>query len=203
MASLHFKYGAMGATKTRELLAVAFNYEIDNGMKVLLVLPSKANRDGEGIIKSRDGGERKADVVLHPDDSILSIFLSLQSKPDIILVDEAQFLNKLQVQELGKIVDEFSIPVLAYGLLVDSRNEMFEGSYWLMIEAEKREEIKTICAFCKKKAFKALMIDKETMKPIYNGEQVAPKATYISTCRKHYYNPIYQEIPNILDRKRK
>ena len=52
---------------------------------------------------------------------------------DRCLVDEAQFLSKKQVQQLSNIVDDFGIPVLAYGLRTDFRGEPFEGIQMLAV----------------------------------------------------------------------
>jgi thymidine kinase len=37
---------------------------------------------------------------------------------------------------------------MAFGLKNDFRNEMFEGSKYLLLYADKLEELKTICWFC-------------------------------------------------------
>ena len=49
-----------------------------------------------------------------------------------------------------RIVDELDIPVMAFGLKNDFRNELFEGSKYLLLYADKLEELKTICWFCHK-----------------------------------------------------
>ena len=53
-----------------------------------------------------------------------------------MLVDEAQFLSREQVLQLCKIVDEFNIPVLAYGIRTDFQGELFEGSKCLLAWAD-------------------------------------------------------------------
>ncbi len=47
---------------------------------------------------------------------------------DCVVLDECQFLKKHHVEELIEIVYSFDIPVLAYGLKNDFKNELFEGS---------------------------------------------------------------------------
>ncbi len=54
--------------------------------------------------------------------------------------------------QLAKVVDDLDIPVMAFGLKNDFRNEMFEGSKYLLLYADKLEELKTICWFCHKKS---------------------------------------------------
>ena len=59
---------------------------------------------------------------------------------------------------------------MAFGLKNDFRNELFEGSKYLLLYADKIEEMKTICWFCHKKATMNLhYIDG---KPVYEGDQV-------------------------------
>ena len=43
-----------------------------------------------------------------------------------MLIDEAQFLSKDQVEQLGKIVDEMNITVMAFGIRTDFQGELFE-----------------------------------------------------------------------------
>ena len=71
----------------------------------------------------------------------------------------------------------------------DFRNELFEGSKHLLLLADKIEEIKTICQYCSRKATMVLRTDNG--KPVYDGEQIkiGGHETYISVCRKHYFNP--------------
>ena len=86
---------------------------------------------------------------------ILRIFFGfirdLPEKPYCVLVDEAQFLKRHHVYDLARVVDELDIPVMAFGLKNDFRNELFEGSRHLLLLADKIDEIKTICQYCKKR----------------------------------------------------
>ena len=81
------------------------------------------------------------------------------------------------------------IPVRAFGLKNDFRNELFEGSKYLLLYADKIEEMKTICWFCHKKAIMNLhYIDGN---PVYEGDQVqiGGNEAYYPVCRKHYFHP--------------
>lgn len=106
-------------------------------------------------------------------------------KIDCVLIDECQFLKKHHVQELVEIVDSCNVPVLAYGLKNDFRNELFEGSYYMLIYADKIEEIKTICWCGRKATMVARVVDGQFVK---QGEQVVIGGNdmYVSLCRKHY-----------------
>lgn len=191
MAQLYFRYSTMNAGKSIELIKVAYNYE-ERGKRVLTLVPSADNRYGTGVITSRIGIQRQA-VMVSQDSNILEIFMREREKDDIdcVLIDECQFLKKHHVQELVEIVDSFNVPVLAYGLKNDFRNEMFEGSYYLLIYADKIEEIKTICWCGRKATMIARIVDGEFVK---RGEQVVIGGNdmYVSLCRKHYNDGIYK-----------
>lgn len=75
----------------------------------------------------------------------------MPEKPYCVLIDECQFLTKKHVYELARVVDELEVPVMAFGLKNDFQNELFEGSKYLLLLADKIDEIKTICQFCSKK----------------------------------------------------
>ena len=62
-----------------------------------------------------------------------------------MLVDEAQFLDPNQVDNLMKIVVELDIPVICYGLRTDFRTQVFPGSHRLLSIAHSLEELKTVC----------------------------------------------------------
>ena len=185
MAQLYFRYSTMNAGKSIELIKVAYNYE-ERGKRVLTLVPSADNRYGTGVITSRIGIQRQA-IMVSQDSNILEIFMREREKDDIdcVLIDESQFLKKHHVQELVEIVDSFNVPVLAYGLKNDFRNEMFEGSYYLLIYADKIEEIKTICWCGRKATMIARIVNGEFVK---KGEQIVIGGNdmYVSLCRRHY-----------------
>ena len=104
---------------------------------------------------------------------------------DCILVDEAQFLTKAQVEFLVYIVDVLRIPVIAYGLRADFRGNLFEGSQWLLAWADSIEEIKTVCWCGKKAAFNARVQDGKVVRA---GDQImlGGNESYTALCRKHW-----------------
>ncbi|WP_312354572.1 thymidine kinase [Aminipila sp.] len=185
MAQLYYRYSTMNAGKSIELIKVAYNYE-ERGKKVLTLVPSVDDRYGNGVITSRIGIQREA-IMVADDTNILELFLSenTKGKIDCVLVDECQFLKKHHVQELVEIVDSCDVPVLAYGLKNDFRNELFEGSYYMLVYADKIEEIKTICWCGRKATMVARVVDGKFVK---QGEQVLVGGNdmYVSLCRKHY-----------------
>ena len=187
MAQLFFKYGAMNSGKSIDILKVAHNYE-EQGKPVVLMTSGVDDRSGRGIIASRIGLERKVKPIMD-DTNIYDYVNKMDRKIYCVLIDEAQFLKKEHVLQLIKIVDELNIPVMAFGLKNDFRNELFEGSKYLLIYADKIEEMKTICWFCPHKATMNLRIDNG--KSVYEGEQVqiGGNESYYPVCRKHYVHP--------------
>ena len=187
MAQLFFKYGAMNSGKSIDILKVAHNYE-EQGKPVVLMTSGVDDRSGRGIIASRIGLERKVKPIMD-DTNIYDYVNKMDRKIYCVLIDEAQFLKKEHVLQLIKIVDELNIPVMAFALKNDFRNELFEGSKYLLIYADKIEEMKTICWFCPHKATMNLRI--HNGKPVYEGEQVqiGGNESYYPVCRKHYFHP--------------
>ncbi|MBP7086072.1 MAG: thymidine kinase [Enterococcus sp.] len=187
MAQLFFKYGAMNSGKSIEILKVAHNYEEQN-KPVVLMTSGIDTRSGVGQVKSRIGISKEALPIFEETD-IFSVVQTLGYTPYCVLIDEAQFLSARHVLDLTKIVDELKIPVMAFGLKNDFRNELFEGSKSLLLYADKIEEMKTICWFCHKKAIMNLRYVNHV--PVYEGEQVqiGGNETYYPVCRQHYVNP--------------
>ncbi len=187
MAQLFFRYGAMNSGKTIEILKVAHNYEEQN-KPVVIMTSGLDDRDDVGIVSSRIGMRREALPIFSQTDVFKKIS-DLTVKPYCVLIDEAQFLKKQHVIDFARVVDELDIPVMAFGLKNDFRNELFEGSRYLLLYADKIEEIKTICWFCHKKAIMNLhFIDGS---PVYTGDQIqiGGNEAYYPVCRKHYLHP--------------
>lgn len=193
MAQLYFKYGAMNSGKSFELLKVAHNYE-EQDKSVRLFTSGIDDRDGVGYISSRIGMRREAEPVL-AETNIYEAIVKEVTKEKIwcVLIDEAQFLTKDHVFQLTKIVDELAIPVMAFGLKNDFMNNLFEGSKYLLLHAEKIEEIKTICWYCGKKAIMNLRLSDGS--PVYEGDQIhiGGNESYFPVCRYHYFNPLIEE----------
>lgn len=182
MAKLYFRYGTMNSGKSIEVLRVAHNYE-EQGKKVLLLTSVMDDRFGVGKVASRIGMQKVAIVV---DEHLDMVALAQTERPNCILVDEAQFLNKAQVAQLIEVVDELDIPVIAYGLRADFMGQLFEGSNSLIAVADTIEEIKTVCWYCDKKAIMNMRCKDGV--PIFHGEQIqiGGNESYVPVCRKCY-----------------
>ena len=188
MAQLFYKHGAMNSGKSIEILKVAHNYEEQN-KPVLIFTPGIDDRDEVGHVSSRIGLKRKA-IAIFDDTNLFEMVKEYSPKPYCVLIDEVQFLKKEHVLQLTQIVDELDIPVMGFGLKNDFQNEMFEGSKYMLIYADKIEEMKTICWFCHRKAIMNLRVD-DSGKPIYTGEQIqiGGNDSYYPVCRKCHANP--------------
>ncbi|MBQ9402992.1 thymidine kinase [Candidatus Saccharibacteria bacterium] len=145
MSKLYFRYGAMGCGKTMQLLQVAFNYE-ERGQKVCVIKPATDTKNGDKLL-TRIGPERETDFCFKRDDDLYEKISEKYKDVDCVLVDEAQFLTKEQVDQLLKITIKLKIPVMAYGLRLNFRMEDggFDGATRLLQVAHDIEEIKTIC----------------------------------------------------------
>lgn len=182
LAKLYFRYGTMNSGKSIEVLRTAHNYE-EQGKKVMLLTPAIDNRSGVGIIASRIGMQKEAIIIKENADMFE---IARAEHPNCIIIDEAQFLQKHHILQLVSIVDELSIPVIAYGLRADFMGELFEGSYHLLALADKIEEIKTICWYCDRKATMNMRL--HDGEPVFHGQQVfiGGNESYLPVCRKCY-----------------
>ena len=190
MAKLYFYYSAMNAGKSTVLLQSSHNYH-ERGMKTLLLTPVINQRDGEGKITSRIGLTKDAKSFKQEDDLYLLINNTHEQAPiACVLIDEAQFLNRPQVEQLAKVTDKTGIPVLCYGLRTDFQGNLFPGSAALLGWADNLIELKTICQ-CGRKATMNLRTDAEG-NPIKEGEQVeiGGNERYVAMCRKCFVEAI-------------
>ena len=177
MAKLYFRYGAMGSSKTANAIMVRFNY-LERGQKCIMLKPRLDTRDGERIVASRSGLTAPCFYIEELD----SIDLN---GVDCLIVDEAQFLTKQQVEKLVRVVDDLNIPVIAYGLRADFQGNLFEGSQWLLAWADSIEEIKTVCWCGRKATYNARLLNGRVVK---TGEQIVlgGNESYVALCRRHW-----------------
>lgn len=159
MAKLYFRYGAMGCGKTMQLLQVAFNYE-ERGHKVCVIKPQTDTKNGTKLL-TRIGPERETDFCFDSKTDLYLKILKEYSDVHCVLVDEAQFLTKEQVDQLMMVTIKLNIPVMAYGLRLNFRREDggFAGATRLLQIAHDIEEIKTICECGHKATYNARFLD--------------------------------------------
>lgn len=181
----------MNAGKSTSLLQSSYNYK-ERGMETLVLAPELDNRFGVGKVKSRIGLEADA-TTFKPADNLFDVVSArLASGPlHCILIDEAQFLSKAQVFQLGDITDKLDIPVLAYGIRTDFQGEPFEGSKYLLAWSDNLKELKAIC-HCGTKATMIVRLDANG-EAIREGSQIeiGGNDKYVSMCRRHFKEKFY------------
>lgn len=205
MAKLYFRYGAMNSGKSTALLQAAYNYE-ERGQRVLLAKPTIDTKEADHI-SSRLGVTREVDFLIDPDADLRALFAEHRGRvrdaasetliaaagdaPDVacLLIDEAQFLTRTQVEDLLRIVVLDGVPALAYGIRTDFQTNAFPGSRRLMELAHSLEELKTICRCGRKALFNARLVGGRV---VFDGDQVAideltaARVTYESMCAECY-----------------
>nr|WP_294680913.1 thymidine kinase [uncultured Anaerotignum sp.] len=168
MAKLYFRYGVMGSSKSAQALITKFNYE-ERGMRVWLMKPAADTRYGVDKVHSRIGLEQSADAITE-DMDLYELFRGREREfYDVIIVDEAQFLQPTHVEQLRDIVDNYNVPVLCFGLRTDFRTKLFPGSARLFELADSVTELKTVCT-CGGKAMVNARVDAEGS-VVTEGEQ--------------------------------
>ena len=186
MAKLYFHYSTMNAGKSTLLLQASHNYR-ERGMQTYLITARLDNRAGAGRIESRIGFGTEAETFEAGEDMFAKLAARLKDGPvACVFIDEAQFLEKEQVWQLARAVDDLRVPVMCYGLRVDFRGELFPGSAALLALADEMREARTIC-HCGKKATMVVRQDQDG-KAVQDGAQVqiGGNETYVSLCRKHW-----------------
>ncbi len=189
MSKLYFRYGAMNCGKSTALMQVAHNYR-ERGMKALILKPFIDTKGGEQVI-SRLGITKDVDFLIEKTCDVydaVNIYSQKEGNPNCILVDEAQFFKKEQIDQFFRVAVEMKIPVICYGLRTDFLMNGFEGSERLLLLAHSIEELKTICRCGKKAMLNARKVNGEF---VFEGEQVAIEEggviEYEALCPRCYF----------------
>ncbi len=186
MAKLYFHYSTMNAGKSTILLQASYNYR-ERGMDTYLITARLDNRAGKARIASRIGIDDGADTFEAGEDMFAKVQARLKAGPcACVFIDESQFLEKEQVWQLARAVDDLGVPIMCYGLRVDFQGELFPGSAALLALADEMREARTIC-HCGKKATMVVRQDGDG-KVLLDGDQVqiGGNESYVSLCRKHW-----------------
>ena len=186
MSKVYFYYSAMNAGKSTVLLQSSYNYQ-ERGMRTSIFAPAVDQRAGLGRVASRIGLSAAANPFTTTDDLFKIIETQHgEAKLACVLIDEAQFLTRPQVEQLCRVADELDIPVLCYGLRTDFQGQLFEGSGALLALADDLSELKTICK-CGRKATMNLRVGPDG-RAVREGAQVeiGGNERYVAMCRRHY-----------------
>ena len=152
----------------------------------------KIDTKGDNKITSRVGLERKVDFLIDKDSSIIDVLTGNLEDVRCILVDESQFLNRNQIDDLNIISKAKNIPVLCYGLRVNFKNELFEGSKRLMEVADELEPLYTLCGCTEIARFVGRKVNNEFTT---SGDEVVidgstDNVEYVPLCGKCYLKKV-------------
>lgn len=216
MAKLYFRYAVMNAGKSTQLLQIAFDYEKNNGRKILCLKPQIDKKANKYIISRLEDGviKREADFLTLPDEGWLYDRIYEEKKRadeagdpiSIILIDEAQFLSKANVWDLARVVTYLDIAVICFALKVDAFGNPFEGSSYLFALAQDTEEVTTraICRYSDKPKKATIHIRTIDDVPVFQGEQVSieddREIKYYPVCLAEYIR-MYDEAKGIKVKK--
>jgi thymidine kinase len=185
LAKLYFYYSTMNAGKSTSLLQSSHNYR-ERGMRTL-VYTAELDQRGGGRVHSRIGLSSEARHFGGGSELFQEISAEhAKESVSCVLLDEAQFLTRTQVEQLAAVVDRVGIPVLCYGLRTDFRGELFDGSARLLALADELVEIKTIC-HCGRKATMVVRVGSDGAVE-REGElvEIGGNERYVPLCRRHF-----------------
>ena len=180
----------MGSAKTAMLLTQAYNFE-ERGMNYLCMKPIIDNREKENVIRSRIGIERRCSWIYPEMDLyryLKELFEHSLVVKDWILIDESQFLTADQVDQLARVVDDYGVNVVCYGLRTDFQSHLFEGSRRLLELADSIDEIKSTCSCGRKTIINARIDAQGNIVTDGNQVEIGGDDKYVSLCRRCWRN---------------
>lgn len=171
----------------------------------MVLKPSLDTRDGEGVIKSRAGLERKCIMVDHDVNlykvvkAYKNVLASQLETLKWVIIDECQFLTEAQIDQLSDVVDFLDVNVMCYGLRTDFKSRLFPSTKRLFELADDIEEIKSTCECGERKASINARFDNNG-EIITEGDQimVGGNETYRAICRKCWKNKVRDKIEKVL-----
>ena len=190
----------MASAKTLKLLSTAYNFEEKN-VQIMVLKPALDTRDGEGIIRSRAGLERKCVMI----DKDMNLYKAIKAYKNVlaaqfetlkwVIIDECQFLTEDQVNQLSDVVDFLDVSVMCFGLRTDFKSQLFPGSKRLFELADDIEEIKSTCECGDRKTSINARFD-ENCEIVTEGSQVeiGGNDRYRAICRKCWKNKIRDKM---------
>ena len=193
MANLSFYYGTMMVGKTTKLIQDHYNYS-KYLIRIVVIKPKIDTKGGDAVI-TRTGSNIVVDIKLPKSASLLSKkYFNKYKYTQFILVDEAQFLSKKQVNELWYIAHKYNISVICYGLKSNFKGELFEGSAQLFARSDEKHELTVNCSCGKTAMFNARCIDG---KYTYNGKEVVidgstKRVEYVPLCSECFLKRVVE-----------
>jgi thymidine kinase len=200
-AHLQFFHGPMDCGKSTLALQVDHNQRRQGRHGLLL---TQGDRSAAPLISSRVGLSRAAVEI----DAECELRLLVRERwaaghrVDYLIVDEAQFLTRAQVDQLAQLVDESHVDVFAFGLTTDFRARLFPGTQRLLEIADdvQRVQVEVLCWCGLPGLLNARVVDgvmvrsgetvvvADTAPPELPGEEhdSSPTVRYQVLCRRHY-----------------
>jgi thymidine kinase len=191
VSQLVFFTGTMDSGKSTLALQMDYNHR-RRGLRGLLL--TRNDRAGAGRLSSRLGLEVDA-VEVAEQTSLWRLVvdrLSAGERLDYVIADEAQFYTVEQIEELGRIVDELSMDIFAFGILTDFRTMLFPGSARLVELADSIRplQVEALCWCGARATHNARTVNGEM---VVEGEQVVvgdvgaqQDVAYEVLCRRHH-----------------
>ena len=138
--TLTFFHGPMDCGKSTLALQIDHNQSRQGRRGLLLV---RHDRSGPARITSRLGLSRDAVEVTERMDlrELVAGRVAAGARVDYVVVDEAQFLDPEQVEQLADLVDDAGVDVYAFGISTDFRGRLFPGSQRLLELADSVQRL--------------------------------------------------------------
>jgi thymidine kinase len=200
-AHLRFFHGPMDCGKSTLALQVDHNQH-RQGRHGLLV--TQGDRSAAPQISSRVGLSRPAVEIDAATDlrRMVRDRWAAGQRVDYLIVDEAQFLDAAQVDQLAELVDEWHVDVYAFGLTTDFRAQLFPGTRRLLEVSDdvQRIQVEVLCWCGLPGLLNARVVDgvmvrsgetvvvADTAPPVLpgTGDGPSPAVRYQVLCRRHY-----------------
>ncbi|QGZ14473.1 thymidine kinase [Photobacterium phage PDCC-1] len=190
MSKIYFYTSAMSSGKTTTAIQTAYNYQ-ERGMTPYVLKPVVDTRDGCPRTLTSRSGAKWDNCIPFPKEGMGEMELWLRNpdqRPDVIIIDEVQFISEEQIAGLAELTRELGIPLLCYGLRNNFQGGGFPASDWLLRHASSINIVKGMC-WCGKNATHNLMV--VDGKPYYGapGEStvvVGGNETYHAVCFTHF-----------------
>ena len=189
-----FYYSAMKGGKTTRIFQKIHDLE-ENGQSVIII-KQLINIKGDNQIINRKNEKRVVDILLGKNDSLFSSkFIKQIWYFNHILVDEAQFLQPNQVEELWEINKRTKIPVTCFGLKTNFKGEIFAGASRLFALADEIIELdsNSLCSCGNFAKFNARKVDGVF---VMEGDEIKidgknEKVEYIPLCGSCFFKEVY------------
>jgi thymidine kinase len=204
VGKLKFCYGPMDCGKSALALQIDHNHARQGRRGLLLV---RHDRSGEPRISSRIGITRSA-IEVGQDTDVCALVRDEWTRGlhvDYLIVDEAQFLSSVQVEQLAELADDVGLDVYCFGIATDFRSQLFPGARRLFELADELQpiQVEVLCWCGHPGRFNARVLDGQVVRAGdtvvvadadgYVEDSVTPRSRTPSTtvryqvlCRPHF-----------------